>query len=90
VCESPQPRYDAAMTWSLGIALYFIIWWTLLFAVLPFGVQSQHEMKDIVRGSEPGAPARPRLGIKLLANTILAAVLWVVADYFYIRYYLHP
>ena len=76
------------MTWSLGLALYFIIWWVLLFAVLPFGVQSQHEMNDIVPGSDPGAPASPRLGIKVIATTIIAAVLWGVADFFYIRYYL--
>ena len=37
----------------LGLALYFVIWWTFLFAVLPFGVQSQLEAKDIVPGSDP-------------------------------------
>jgi predicted secreted protein len=78
------------MPWLLGLALYFIIWWTLLFAVLPFGVRSQHEMNEIVPGSEPGAPARPRLGMKLLANTILAAVVWGIADYFYIYYFAQP
>jgi predicted secreted protein len=78
------------MNWMLGLALYFIIWWTLLFAILPFGVRSQHEMKDIVPGSEPGAPASPQLGRKILANTLIAAVLWAVADFFYIHYYLQP
>jgi predicted secreted protein len=75
------------MPWMLGLALYFIIWWTMLFAVLPFGVRSQHEMNEIVPGSEPGAPARPRLGLKLLANTIVAGVVWLIADYFYIYYF---
>jgi hypothetical protein len=42
-----------------GIALYFVIWWTVLFAVLPFGVRSQAEAGDVVSGSEPGAPAAP-------------------------------
>jgi len=74
------------MTWSLGTATYFIIWWVLLFAILPFGVQSQHELDDIVPGTEPGAPARPRLLIKLTANTIIAALLWAIFDYFYIVY----
>lgn len=76
------------MGWALSIALYFIIWWTLLFTVLPFGVHSQAEMHDIVPGSEPGAPARPRLGLKLLVNTAIAAVLWAIADYAYIHYYM--
>ena len=74
------------MTSSLGTATYFIIWWVLLFAILPFGVQSQHELDDIVPGTEPGAPARPRLLIKLTANTIIAALLWAIFDYFYIVY----
>jgi predicted secreted protein len=73
---------------ALSIALYFIIWWTLLFAVLPFGVHSQAEMKDIVPGREPGAPARPRLGLKILVNTGISAVLWGIADYAYIHYYM--
>ena len=72
---------------ALGLAVYFIIWWILLFAVLPFGVQSQHEMKEIVPGSEPGAPAKPRLLMKVLANTIIAAVLWGIANYFYLQYF---
>ena len=70
------------MTWSLGTATYFIIWWVLLFAILPFGVQSQHELDDIVPGTEPGAPARPRPLITLTANTIIAALLWAIFDYF--------
>ena len=80
--------YTYGMPWMLGLALYFIIWWTLLFAVLPFGVQSQQEMNQIVPGSEPGAPARPRLGLKILVNTIVAGLLWAVADYFYIVYFI--
>jgi len=47
------------MTSSLGTATYFIIWWLLLFAILPFGVQSQHELDDIVPGTAPSAPAPP-------------------------------
>ena len=74
------------MTWSLGTATYFIIWWVLLFAILPFGVQSQQELDDIVPGTEPGAPARPQLLIKLAANTVLAALLWAILDYCYVVY----
>jgi predicted secreted protein len=78
------------MNWALGLAIYVIIWWTLLFTILPFGIRSQHELKQIVPGSEPGAPARPRLGLKLLINTIIAAVLWLIANYFYVHYYVQP
>ena len=74
------------MTWTLGTAVYFVIWWVMLFAVLPFGVQSQHELHSIVPGSEPGAPARPRLLLKVAANTLVAAVLWALLDLVYILY----
>jgi predicted secreted protein len=76
------------MTWSLGTATYFIIWWVLLFAILPFGVQSQHELHHVVPGSEPGAPARPRLLLKLSVNTVIAGVLWAIFDYFYVVYFI--
>ena len=79
--------YYRPMPWILGLALYFIIWWTLLFAVLPFGVQSQQEAREIVPGSEPGAPARPRLLLKVLVNTVVAGVLWGIADLFYVNYF---
>jgi predicted secreted protein len=76
------------MDWALGTATYFIIWWVLLFAILPFGIRSQHETQEIVPGSEPGAPVLPRLGRKLLINTAVSGVLWLIADWAYIHYYL--
>ncbi len=78
------------MSWPLGIGVYFIIWWTMLTASLPFGVRSQHEAGEIVPGSEPGAPVRPRLGRKLLVNTAVSAVIWVLVDVAYIVFYLKP
>jgi predicted secreted protein len=39
-----------------GLALFFVIWWITLFAVLPFGVRSQAESGEVVPGTEPGAP----------------------------------
>ena len=31
------------MTLSIGLAIFFTMWWTVLFVTLPFGVRSQHE-----------------------------------------------
>ena len=53
------------MSLATAIAIYFIIWWVVLFAVLPWGVRSQEEGGDVVSGSDPGAPAIPRLWWKL-------------------------
>ena len=31
------------------LAIYFLIWWLTLFAVLPFGIRSQHEARNRAR-----------------------------------------
>ncbi|MBB4302431.1 putative secreted protein [Rhodobium orientis] len=61
--------------WS-ALAIYFIIWWVVLFAVLPFGVRTQAEEDDIVPGSAPSAPARPMLIRKFLATTVVAGLIF--------------
>ncbi|HEY8381667.1 MAG TPA: DUF1467 family protein [Microvirga sp.] len=62
-----------------GVALYFVIWWIGLFAVLPFGIRSQTEVGEVVAGSEPGAPAAPALREKVIWNTLLASAVLLVA-----------
>lgn len=64
------------MTIVLGIALYFIIWWTVLFAVLPWGVRTQSEEGGAVPGTPESAPARPRLLRIFLVNTVVAGVVF--------------
>ncbi len=73
------------MSLITALAIYFVIWWVVLFAVLPWGVRSQQECKAIAPGSDPGAPAIPKLGMKLFWTTIVAAV--VFAAWFVIYSY---
>lgn len=61
----------------MAIAVYFTMWWIVLFAVLPFGVRSQQDGGIVVPGSDPGAPQFPRLLGKALWTTILSGVLFV-------------
>ncbi|MBB4185259.1 DUF1467 family protein [Sinorhizobium terangae] len=57
------------------LAIYFIIWWLTLFAVLPLGVRTQAEENDVVPGSVESAPARFRaLRVVLLTTAIAAAI----------------
>lgn len=65
------------------IAIYFLIWWITLFAVLPWGVRSQHETGDISPGTDPGAPAVHRVWRALLWTTIVASVIFVVLVFAY-------
>jgi predicted secreted protein len=60
-----------------AIAVYFIIWWAVLFVVLPFGIRNAHEAGEAVEaGNEPGAPISPRLGLKALITTGVATVIF--------------
>ncbi len=79
-----MPRWlSLPVPWPMAIAVFVTIWWVLLFAVLPFGVQSQHETAEIVPGSDPGAPVAPRLLIKALWTTaisivVFAGLMWLI------------
>lgn len=54
------------------IAVFFVIWWLSFVAVLPIGNRSQSEVGEIVAGTDPGAPATPRLLRRALIATVLA------------------
>jgi predicted secreted protein len=60
----------------LAIALFLTIWFVVLFAVLPFGVKSQHEAGDYVPGTDPGAPVAPRLLRKILWTTVVTIIVF--------------
>ena len=60
---------------ALLAAIYFVIWWIVLFAILPWGVRSQDEDGEISPGSDPGAPTRPLLLRKAIATTLVSAAI---------------
>lgn len=67
------------MSIASAIAIYFIVWWICLFAVLPFGVRNAHETGETVEtGNEQGAPVNPLLLRKVLATTVLAAIIFAL------------
>jgi predicted secreted protein len=65
------------MSITLGIAIYIIIWWTVLFAVLPFGVRTQGDVGEVVPGTPESAPVAPRLARVMIATTVVAAVVFL-------------
>lgn len=69
------------MTIAAALAVYFVIWWVVLFAVLPFGVHSQVEAGDVTEGTEPGAPVLPGLLRKAWITSVIAAVIFVLVWY---------
>lgn len=69
-----------------GFALYFVIWWVTLFAVLPFGIRSQQETGEVVAGTEPGAPVLPGLLKKAVITSLIAAVIFAGVWYVWVAY----
>ena len=69
---------------TTGIAVFFLIWWIVLFAVLPWGVRSQQENEEIVPGTDPGAPAIPNLRRKLVWTTIVSVVVFAACYVIYV------
>lgn len=55
------------------IAIYLVVWWTVLFVVLPIRARSQSDAGQVIQGSEPGAPHIMRFWPILLGTTVLAA-----------------
>ena len=68
-----------AYTISTLFAIYFVVWWLVLFLTLPFGVRSQHEDGAGAPGTDPGAPIATRMGRKLIWTTIISAVIFGLA-----------
>ena len=73
------------MSVTLGIAIYVVMWWTVLFAVLPIGVRTQAEDGSVVPGTPESAPTAPRLLRTVFLTTVVSAVLfalfWAVIHY---------
>ena len=64
------------MAIGTAIAIYFLVWWVVLFAVLPWGVRNQQESGEVSAGTDPGAPAVHKVWIKLLWTTVIASVVF--------------
>lgn len=67
---------------TTSIAIYFLIWWVVLFAVLPWGIRAQGG-EDAPPGTDPGAPAVPRLVAKLIWTTLVSTVVYVICAVIY-------
>jgi len=65
------------MSLVLALAIYFVVWWIVLFAMLPFGVRTTEEMGEVNSpGFADSAPHRPRLLPKMIATTIVSGIVF--------------
>ena len=66
------------MALVFAISMYVVIWWIVLFAMLPIGVRTQEEEGEVSPGTAESAPHMPNLLPKMLATTIVASVVFAV------------
>lgn len=72
------------MTVTTSIAIFFLIWWVMLFVVLPWGVHRQDEDGEITPGTDPGAPAIPNLKWKLVWTTLVSLAVYAACYVVYV------
>lgn len=64
-----------------GIVLYSVLWFLVMFVLLPIGQRSQADMGEVTQGTPPGAPYQPKLRKKAILCTMITTVLWAVIAY---------
>jgi predicted secreted protein len=69
------------VNWATGIVVFVIIWWCVLFMVLPWGVRPPDQPEV---GHADSAPERPRLILKAAITTAISVLLWT-AVYFLVQ-----
>ena len=79
------------MTLESSIAVYFVVWWTCLFIILPMGVRNAHEAGvNLEPGYDTGAPVNPMMWRKIWLTTVLSfvvfGVIWSQAKFGWIRF----
>jgi predicted secreted protein len=71
------------MSITSAIAIYFIIWWTTLFAVLPWRIRNAHESgSQVEEGHDAGAPTAHGLKWKALVTTVIATAIFIPVYFF--------
>jgi predicted secreted protein len=62
-----------------GLVAFVCIWMVSLFMVLPWGISNHLEAgEEVIPGTDPGAPVRPRMLLKVGITTLIAMLLWGV------------
>ncbi len=63
---------------ATSIAVFFVLWWLVLFLTLPFGIRSQWEDETQSDGTDPGAPQKPNILRKFGATTLITFVVFIL------------
>ncbi len=59
-----------------GVMIYAVLWWLVLFMVLPFGVRTvREEGGEVTVGEASSAPTKPRIAQKMLVTTLISGAI---------------
>lgn len=65
------------MSWISIAAIFFIIWWMVLFATLPFGLKTQDDDgEEITPGTVSSAPRGPHMLRAVIRTTVVSLILF--------------
>ncbi len=68
-----------------SVVVFIILWWLVLFIILPRNINSQHEKGNIIEGTDPGAPINPNIVKKLVITTFITSLLFAII--FFLTYF---
>jgi predicted secreted protein len=63
-----------------AFVMFAVIWFMMLFVILPLRLQSQGEADDVVDGTSPSAPVDPMIGKKVIWITLLTIPIWALVS----------
>jgi predicted secreted protein len=66
------------VSWVSSFALYFILWWLVLFAMLPFGLRTQDDDQSVTLGTVSSAPKGPHMLKTVLRTTVVSLIIFAV------------
>ena len=64
------------MSWVSILAIYFILWWVVLFAMLPFGLKTQDDDGEVTLGTVSSAPKGSHMLGAVIRTTIVAGIIF--------------
>jgi predicted secreted protein len=63
---------------TTGMVLFMVIWFMVLFVVLPIRIRTQGDMGQVVPGTHAGSPEHHNMKKKVWITTGISAVIWIV------------
>ena len=61
-----------------AIVLFAVIWFMVLFCVLPIRLETQGDAGEVVPGTHAGSPTNPQMKKRFMITTVISVVLLII------------